>query len=264
MCSKEERRLLVNINQVELRIIMGCCETRNKQFSVESQKNRLIVDNLITNEDRIKIKQYKDLELLVFYLDLLHKVDEWQEQVKRDDVVINSIDKTFFTDIVPAVVGSVLLELSGLQKEVLEFIENDREWDGSCESYEVVELDKYFKRVKMVKRFGIERRVFWVKVMKCEENGFCSLICFNSLKGGEDDGDLQKGWYHFSITRVKAVDDKVFVSHMEQVDGLYEKSNYLSYSLGNKLFDWLTKLKFALESKFNKNDKLRESLGNNA
>ena len=241
---------------------MGCCETRNKNFANEGRSGKWLVDDLLSDEERMRIRQYKDLELMIFYLDLLHKVDGWQEQVRRDDVVIKSIDKTLFTDDVPAVVGSVLLGLGGMQREVLEFIENDRDWDGSCEEYEVVQRGKYFKRVKMLKRFGMKRRVFFVKVMKCEENGFCSLLCFNNLTGDEDDGEVPIGWYHFSITRVQPVDDKVWVSHMEQVDGVYENSNYLAYSLGNNLFDWLAKLKFELESKFGKREEIAESLGN--
>jgi hypothetical protein len=216
---------------------MGCCETR------ATGKDGMGKGFDLNDEERTLVKNYQDLNLLKEYLERLCQVTGWEVLVCKEDVVVEACERSIFTGQVPVVMGWVYLDFKAPLVLLEQLIVYRRDWDLTIEKAEMIETQENFKKFKIVQKFPLKNRVFFVKVFRFEYNGMLTFLTVNDSTEVNLDDSLELGWHHFSLIRVKDLGDKVIISHLFQIDSNFESKAFMKYILGNQLFEWLSNIR---------------------
>lgn len=230
---------------------MGCCEARgtkkdSKMKSAEFDGKKSVsadeeVEGL-SNEEMLELKERKPLHLLDRYLTHLIGLSTWNTQINKKDIVIKTINNSIFTNSVPVVLGYLTFDFKVPHEIICKLIENDLRWDSSLVGCTVLNQGKACQVLRIVKKFPVKNRVFNVRRYFFEAAGSLNYLSVNENLP-ENDESLEKGWYHFSLVKIKDHNGKTCISQVLQIDNVQEPNIYLNYISGNELFEWLQRVK---------------------
>lgn len=232
---------------------MGCCEARGHKkdpktnFEGSDESDNFSVSSVddsdsLSRMEMIELKENKPLLLLDKYLNYLLNQTTWVTQINKKEIIIKSINKSIFTNNIPIILGYVNLEQKIPHSILRNLLEADQTWDQNLISSEVISQAKDYQILRIVKKFPIKNRFFIVRRYFYEKSGSLNYLSVNEDFFEEDQG-LERGWYHFSLVKIKDHNGKTYVSHLFQIDNVQESNIYLNYISGNELFEWLQKLK---------------------